>query len=128
MGKMIAIAALVLAVAGGVYAYRHYSGNQSKQTVDNTNGSPVFGSTAEAIQSALAQKYGKPTSDVHVTVSQEIQGFAKGTVSYGAGGPGEVGAWLAYQGNGWHVAWDGNGTPDCGALKNQYGIPDSICK
>ena len=88
----------------------------------------IFPDTQSAVAAFLANKYQKPVSEVHVTVDKEVPGFASGTVSFGQGGPGEVGAWLAYLGNGWNVAWDGNGNVDCNKMRQDYGFPDTILK
>ena len=79
-----------------------------------------------AIQDILAKKYNKPLSEVNVTVQKEVQGFASGSVLFGRGGPGEGGMWLAVLGNGWQVAWDGNGNVDCSKMRREYGFPDTI--
>lgn len=87
-----------------------------------------FPDTKSAIEAFLANKYQKPISEVHVTVDKEVQGYAAGTVKFGQGGPGEVGAWLAVLGNGWEVVWDGNGNVDCNKMRKDYGFPDTILK
>lgn len=89
--------------------------------------SPVPG-TEKAVQAFLANKYKKPISEVKVTVQKEAPGFAAGSVSFGQGGPGEGGMWLAVAGNQWDVVWDGNGNVDCNKMRQQYGFPDTILK
>lgn len=84
--------------------------------------------TKSAIQAFLAKKYNKPLSEVNVKIDKEVMGFASGTVAFGQGGPGEVGAWLAVLGNGWDVVWDGNGNVDCAKMRTVYGFPDTILK
>lgn len=84
--------------------------------------------TKSAVSAVLAKKYNKPASEVKVTISKEVPGFASGSVSFGAGGPGEGGMWLAVLGNGWDVVWDGNGNVDCNKMRNTYGFPDTILK
>lgn len=84
--------------------------------------------TKSAIAAFLAKKYNKPVSEVKVTVTKEVQGFASGSVIFGQGGPGEVGMWLAVLGNGWDVVWDGNGNVDCTKMRETYGFPDTILK
>lgn len=99
--------------------------NQTQQV----NVSPsLVPDTASAIAAFLAKKYQKPVSDVHVTVSKEVPGFAAGSVLFGQGGPGEGGMWLAVLGNGWEVVWDGNGNVDCQKMRTEYGFPDTILK
>jgi putative hemolysin len=84
--------------------------------------------TEKAIQAFLANKYKRPISEVKVTVQKEAPGFASGSVSFGEGGLGEGGMWLAVAGNQWDVVWDGNGSIDCNKMRQQYGFPDSILK
>lgn len=84
--------------------------------------------TKNAIEAFLANKYQKSVSDVHVTLQKEEPGFASGSVSFGQGGPGEGGMWLAVLGNGWKVVWDGNGNVDCNKMRREYGFPDTILK
>lgn len=81
-----------------------------------------------AIAAFLAKKYNKPMSEVKVTVTKEVPGFAAGSVLFGQGGPGEGGMWLAVLGNGWKVVWDGNGNVDCTKMRQEYGFPDTILK
>lgn len=98
-------------------------------TFSNPHSSPTSNKTTEqAIQSLLATKYNRPLSDVKVTVTKEVQGFAKGSVLFGQVGPGEGGMWLALLGNGWAVVWDGNGNVDCDKMRQEYGNPDTILK
>lgn len=84
--------------------------------------------TQHAIQTILATKYNRPISEVDVTVTKEVRGFASGSVLFGQGGPGEGGMWLAVLGNGWNVVFDGNGNVDCNKMRQKYGFPDSILK
>jgi len=95
------------------------------QVVERPN-STAYPDTQHAIQDILAKKYNKPLSEVKVTVEKEVEGFAAGSVLLGQGGPGEGGMWLAVLGNGWSVAWDGNGNVDCSKMREQYGFPDTI--
>lgn len=84
--------------------------------------------TQSAIAAFLAKKYNKPLSEVKVTVTKEVPGFAAGSVLFGEGGPGEGGMWLAVLGNGWKVVWDGNGSVDCDKMRQEFGFPDTILK
>jgi putative hemolysin len=92
-----------------------------------TASSPVPG-TEKAVQAFLANKYKKPLSEVKVTIQKEAPGFAAGSVSFGQGGTGEGGMWLAVAGNQWNVVWDGNGSVDCIKMRQEYGFPDTILK
>ena len=94
----------------------------------SNNPTIAYPATDIAIQSLLAKKYNKSTSDVKVTVNKEVPGFAVGSVLFGRGGQGEGGMWLAVMGNGWEVVWDGNGNVDCNKMRQVYGIPDTILK
>lgn len=84
--------------------------------------------TEKAVQAFLANKYRKSLSEVKVTIQKEAPGYAAGSVSFGQGGPGEGGLWLAVAGNQWDVVWDGNGSVDCNKMRQKYGFPDTILK
>lgn len=94
---------------------------------DSVSATP-YPDTRSAIAAFLANKYSRPVSEVNVTVTKEVPGFASGSVSFGRGGPGEGGMWLAVLGNGWDVVWDGNGSVDCDKMRREYGFPDTILK
>lgn len=130
---------VILAAAGFVF----FLFSKNKQLTYQSNSLPTIAPTASvqenvsptpypdtksAIAAFLAKKYNKPVSEVKVTVTKEVQGFASGSVIFGQGGPGEVGAWLALLGNGWEVVWDGNGNVDCTKMRQTYGFPDTILK
>lgn len=100
----------------------------SAPTAPETTSPTPYPDTKSAIAAFLANKYSKPITDVHVTVTKEVQGFASGSVLFGQGGPGEGGMWLAVLGNGWNVVWDGNGNVDCTKMRQEFGIPDTILK
>ena len=84
--------------------------------------------TEKAVQEILAKKYNKELSEVKVTVTKEVPGYAAGSVLFGQGGPGEGGMWLAAAGNVWNVVWDGNGSIDCNKMREEFKFPDSILK
>ncbi len=125
--KLLFVLAILL--MGGYYLYSQKPQSQNSLQKSQSTSSPTpYPDTKSAIQAFLANKYKKPVSEVEVVVTKEIQGFASGTVKFGQGGPGEVGAWLAVLGNGWEVVWDGNGNVDCNKMRTQYGFPDTILK
>lgn len=124
-------------------AFDYYQLFVKKQGVDTSNPLPSvtpsqvtpeiasptpYSDTEHAIQAFLANKYKKPLSEVKVTITKEVQGFASGSVLFGQGGPGEGGMWLAVLGNGWDVVWDGNGNVDCIKMRQEYDFPDTILK
>lgn len=128
---LIILGFLVLGGAG------YYQLSSQKSQAPLPSASPIqtlkpsstpFPNTQSAIEAFLANKYKKPVPEVKVRVDKEVMGFASGTVSFGEGGPGEVGAWLAVLGNGWDVVWDGNGNVDCDKMRAQYSFPDTILK
>ncbi len=140
---MSVIKGLVVLVILAVLGFGYYQFSANKQTANTPTPSPTavptqttqetvtptsYPDTKSAIAAFLANKYQKPVSEVKVTVDKEVPGFASGTVSFGNGGPGEVGAWLAVLGNGWNVVWDGNGNVDCNKMRKDYGFPDTILK
>jgi len=79
--------------------------------------------TVDLIKQAFAEKYSKPLSDINVTITQETATHAKGGVSFGAGGPGEGGLFLATLiDNKWVLVFDGNGSIACQDLA-PYNFP-----
>jgi hypothetical protein len=84
--------------------------------------------TESAVQDLLAKKYNKQIEDVSIKVTKEVPGFASGSVTFGQGGVGESGMWIALLGNGWQVVWDGNGNVDCNKMRDDFGVPDAILK
>ncbi|MBU6447495.1 hypothetical protein KGQ24_01475 [Patescibacteria group bacterium] len=114
---------VLLVIAAGYFAWRS---NVPVNTNSPETNQTSYPDTQHAIQAFLANKYNKQLSDVHITVQKEVPGFASGSVLFGQGGPGEGGMWLAFLGNGWTVAWDGNGSVDCNKMRQQYGFPDTI--
>lgn len=111
-----------------VYTQNPLPSSTPTQKIQESVTPTSYPDTQHAIQAFLANKYKKPLSDVKVTVSKEVQGYAAGSVLFGQGGPGEGGMWLAVLGNGWDVVWDGNGNVDCNKMRQEYGFPDSILK
>lgn len=116
---------IIVASLAGVFWYRQI--HKDKKT-DAWPTSTIYPDTAHAIQAFLAVKYNKPLSEVHITVTKEVPGYAAGSVLFGQGGPGEGGMWLAVLGNGWQVVWDGNGSVDCNKMRQEYGFPETILK
>ncbi len=88
-----------------------------------------FESVEEEIEAILAKKYGKSSDEVKVTITKQSDSFAGGSVSFGEGGPGEVGMFLARRvDNVWEVVFDGNGNVDCTKMRQEYGFPNEILK
>jgi len=87
-------------------------------------------SAQQEIQYRLAQKYSKPVSDVTLKVNKETPDYMAGSVSFAAQGlpsPGEGGMFLAAkEGNMWTLVYDGNGSIDCNAIKQNYNFPKEM--
>ena len=76
------------------------------------------------VQRILADKYRKALSEVSVTVIRSDGSHAAGSVTFGQGGPGEGGMFLAIKTGGkWEVVYDGNGSIDCAKMRQQYQLP-----
>ena len=78
-------------------------------------------SDLEAIKQAFSEKYGRPVSEVNVTVSKNTGSLAQG----GVGFEGEMGGgWFlaAKTVDGWIIVDDGNGTISC-ELTEPYNFP-----
>lgn len=83
----------------------------------------------QEIQIVLAKKYNKPINEVKVKISKQDGDYVSGSVTFGQGGPGEGGGFLARKlVNVWEVVWDGNGSVDCKKMRQTYGFPDTILK
>ncbi|OGZ33642.1 MAG: hypothetical protein A2Y98_01780 [Candidatus Portnoybacteria bacterium RBG_19FT_COMBO_36_7] len=104
-----------------------YSWCEAKQKCLRTWEEPcVFLSDEQGIRQAFAEKYSKITSDINLNISQNDGAFAKGSVVFGQGGPGEGGYFFAYKKDEkWEIAADGNGSVSCRYLK-YYGFPESM--
>ena len=131
--KFLIVLAIIVVIGGLGFYQLSFKKSQipAPSTSSNHTLSPSstpYPNTQSAVEAFLAKKYNKPVFEVKVVVNKEVPGFASGTVTFGQGGPGEVGAWLAVLGNGWDVVWDGNGNVDCTKMRTQYGFPDTILK
>ena len=77
----------------------------------------------EKIKSLLAQKYNKQISEVFLRIDKENAKYAAGGVSFGENAK-EGGAFLAAKINDeWELVYDGNGSIDCAAIKQNYEFP-----
>lgn len=82
--------------------------------------------SAEAIRSALAQKYNKKTSEVFFDINKENTKYVVGSVSFGQKGI-EGGLVLAAKINDkWTLIFDGNGSIDCAKNKQDYQFPQEM--
>lgn len=80
----------------------------------------------EAIKQLFAKKYNKPLSEITVTISQQDENHARGSVLYGQPGAGEGGNYLAAKVNGnWQLVYDGNGQISC-TLVESYNFPAAM--
>lgn len=79
--------------------------------------------SAEAVRSALAQKYNKKPSEVFFDITKENTKHVVGSVSFGQKGV-EGGLVMAAKINGkWTLVYDGNGSIDCVKIKRDYQFP-----
>ncbi len=79
----------------------------------------------EALKQLFADKYDKETSEITLSVSNEIATHVKGGVSMGEG-PGSGGYFLATNINGaWELVFDGNGAYECSMLY-EYEFPATM--
>lgn len=133
--KALIILVIIIVSGFGFYQFfsakRHDIGvpNPSPSVLPSLSVSPSpYPDTQSAVRAFLANKYNKPVSEVKITITKEVSGFAAGSVLFGQGGSGEGGMWLAILDNGWNVVWDGNGNVDCNKMRMDYGFPDTILK
>jgi hypothetical protein len=83
-------------------------------------------SVEKRIRQALAEKYSKKVSEVEVTVTQETETHAKGTVVFQPGKSENSGIFLAYKtDNKWQIVFDGNGSVACKDLVD-YNFPENM--
>jgi hypothetical protein len=74
----------------------------------------------------FAEKYNKELSEITVTISQQDENHARGSVVFGQGGPGEGGNYLAAKVDGaWRLVFDGNGGISCDLVAS-YNFPESM--
>ncbi|MCL5435819.1 MAG: hypothetical protein M1275_01955 [Patescibacteria group bacterium] len=89
-----------------------------------------YANPEEEIQHLLALKYNKPISEITVTATKKTDDYIAGRVSFFAPGlpqPGEGGIFLAAKKNNvWTLVYDGNGSIDCPAIKQQYAFPTGM--
>jgi len=79
--------------------------------------------SVEAIQKLFTEKYPKYAKTITVSVNQETQDYARGSVTFEAGAPG--GIFLAAKIDGkWQIVFDGNGAISCNLSK--YGFPNEM--
>ncbi len=136
--KKVTIAILILLVIAGTAfgAYKLGSKKTVKQisptpvqVTPTATPSPLPENVGAEIQILLAEKYNKPTDEVHITITKQAGLFVSGSVLFGQGGPGEAGLFLARKtGNKWELAYDGNGSIDCTKMRQVYGFTDEILK
>lgn len=79
------------------------------------------------IRRVLADKYHKSIMDVKINITKSDETHALGIVSFGEGGAGESGMFLAVKiADLWQIVFDGNGAVDCGKMRDDYGFSDEI--
>ena len=82
--------------------------------------------SAESIRELLALKYGRPASEVAVEVLEENTRHARGKVSFAPfDGPGGI-FLAAKSGDEWQLVFDGNGSIDCGGIRQNYQFPEEM--
>jgi len=85
-------------------------------------------SKEKRIREALAQKHNKKVSQTEITISQETENHARGSVVFQPGGSENSGMFLAAKvNNEWQIAFDGNGAVACSDLEDYY-FPNDMIK
>ncbi len=145
--KILVIVVLLAVIAGGVLAYRFWSAPQEETPMliggDKDAGGCWIGAgyswceakqkclrvfeedclSVEGITTALASKHNKPVSEVFVLINKENTKYAVGGVKYGTK-EGEGGLFMATKpADKWEIIFDGNGSIDCGRIKQEYQFP-----
>lgn len=83
-------------------------------------------SVEKRIREALAEKHGKKVSQTEITITQETEDHARGSVVFQPGGSENSGMFLAANVNGeWQIAFDGNGAVACQDLED-YNFPSDM--
>ena len=142
MKNVLIVAGLILAFLAGYFISQKYNLKVETKSVAPTltpaatvtpaktgaatttvTPSPKEESLEVIIKQLLVEKYGSSASDMTVTVSQQKGNYARGGVTEPGGG----GMWLAVRIKGdWQLVFDGNGVPDCNALKFTYSFPTDL--
>lgn len=112
----------------GCLAGAGYSWCEEKQKCLRVWEEECIASPKEKIAEALAEKYEKNLNETTISIKYEEENYVRGGVEFAPGGPGNSGMFLAVKlDNGeWKIVYDGNGAPDCVALKGQYKIPSTF--
>lgn len=85
-----------------------------------------YGEDEEAIKTIFAAETKKPLATITVTIMQEINDQARGSVIFGKTGEAEGGEFLAVKKDGqWQLVFSGNGAADCQNLKKDFS-PDLL--
>lgn len=117
MKKYILFVAIMIAIALTVsFGVVYFMPEESEKTAEK--------STQESIAELFSQKYNKSISTLIIDVKTDTGTFAKGSVNFTdeMGG----GLWFAAKtGNGWELAFDGNGIVSCEAA-NKYNFPKDM--
>jgi len=83
-------------------------------------------SIEKRIKEALAAKHNKKVAEVTITIKQETDNHARGTVVFQPGGSENSGMFLATKVNGeWQIVFDGNGSVACADLSD-YNFPEEM--
>lgn len=147
MKNIITILLIILAFIGGYFFSQKYSFKieekttptliiipSEKPTSSIPTSTPTFSlltsptideteNLKTVIKQLLIQEHGPTANNMVITVSQIVGDYAKGMASESGGG----GIWLATKiGGNWKLIFNGNGIPDCNALKNAYLFPQEI--
>ena len=89
-----------------------------------------YASDEQEIQYLLAQKSGKPVTDITVRVDKKTENYMAGSAFFAAKGlpfPGEgIGFLAAKEGNAWVLVYSGNGSIDCDSIKKNYQFPPDV--
>jgi hypothetical protein len=105
-----------------------YSWCEGKQKCLRTWEEPCSSSAFEVLTQLLAEKYGNSQKQITLTVEQQTETHARGSVRFGPKGtPG--GLILAVKSGGaWRIAYEGNGAADCTALRERDAFPKDMLK
>jgi len=126
MSKIILAIIIIVVIAGAGYLVYQRLNNteleENKITPENNTENTV----EDIMKGLLADKYSKDISEVTIAISKEEGNYISGSVTFGEGGPGEGGNFLAVkEGSVWKITYDGNGTIPCSSV-DPYNFPSDI--
>ncbi len=122
MSKVIIVIIIIVVIAGAGYLiYQRFNNTESEE-----NEPTPKNNVEDTIKSLFADKYSKNVLEISITIDKEEENYIAGSVTFGEGGPGEGGHFLAVKDDGiWKITYDGNGFIPCSSV-DPYNFPSDM--